>query len=500
MPTVPKPTTSLRRKITLGYMAIGVLILGLSLAAYMELRQLEKRLAIGSRIENFLNVILELRRYEKNYFLYRKESDLEAYQHWMQTARELPEHHIQEFALFMSPGIDLRRYIQIYGEAMDAYVNSRLTQPNEMAKVEEMVRQAGKRVATLAEEMAILEKERLFATLAGHRRILAGVIVILFCLVLAAGHILARMVTRPLKNMEQAMRQVAEENPEHIDMTSNDQEISSLTHAVNRMLQDLRVRQRQLVRSEKLASLGTMLSGVAHELNNPLSNVATSCQILLEEPDLPDLHRDMLRQIDEQTLRAQHIVRSLLDFARERPFQRESVMVAGLVEDTLGLLRAQMTTDIQVERHMSADLTVHTDRQRLQQALLNLIKNGIDALQGRGKIVIQARLLSQAPPLTGNDPLRLVAGHVQKCRSGKVVEILVQDTGPGIEPSVLPRILDPFFTTKEVGQGSGLGLFVTYEIIEEHGGCLVVDTRPGIGTEFRLLLPQETAPVIGNVP
>lgn len=477
MPLLPPP--SLRHKILLGYVAIGLLILGLSLATLMDLRQLEQRIDQGSRVTDFLNATLELRRYEKNYFLYHQEEDLAAFRAWLEQARALSR----------------EESLQAYGSAMDRYVAA----PGQ-TDLEQAVRQRGKLLATRAEAMAATEKRELFQTLETHRHALIIAIVLLMLVMLAAGRILAQMVTRPLKAMEQTMRQVAEGEIGPIALPSRDREILSLTQAFNRMLMELHARQKHLVRSEKLASLGTMLSGVAHELNNPLSNIATSAQILLEEPDLPPFHRELLEQIDEQTLRARHIVRSLLDFARNRPFLREPVAVAPLVEESLRLLRSQMGTGIAVEVQVGHGVTVHADRQRLQQALINLIKNGADAMHDHGTLRISARSLPEAQQFDLPDPQRLVAGNTYQCRVRPVVEIVVEDNGDGIDPQLLPRILDPFFTTKETGQGSGLGLFVTHEIVEEHGGCLVVDSRPGNGSRFRMLLPLEHASEKENRP
>jgi two-component system NtrC family sensor kinase len=277
------------------------------------------------------------------------------------------------------------------------------------------------------------------------------------------------------------MEAVAAGKLNKIDISASDREIASLTAAFNHVLQELELRQKHLLRSEKLASLGTLLSGVAHELNNPLSNISTSCQILTEEIGEAGLQqkKELLEQIDEQTIRARNIVRSLLDFAGDREFKKETVNLLRLSNQTVRFLKGQIPPQVALTVDIPMDLAVEADKQRLQQALLNLIK----------------RHASDKATWETDKQYQFFG----KCENrGEMVDIEVHDSGHGIPPEVLPRIFDPFFTTKEIGKGSGLGLFIVYEIVEQHGGCIMVNSHPGKGTTFCLRLPlastQETVP------
>jgi len=272
-----------------------------------------------------------------------------------------------------------------------------------------------------------------------------------------------------------------------LEMSTDDREIVSLTQAFNHVMRELETRQGQLVRAEKLAALGTLLSGVAHELNNPLSNVSSSCEILAEEIEGADLafKKELLGQIDAETWRARRIVRSLLDYARHRDFRSESFPLARLLDDTLHLVRGKMPAQVAVQCDIPEDLVVGGDRQRLQQVLFNLIDNAVAAVGGAGEIFIGARRIDPA-----RDPCPSGALVFGQCgESGTAIEIEVRDNGQGIPPQVLPRIFDPFFTTKEVGKGLGLGLFIVFEIVEEHGGCIAVASESGKGTAFIVRLP-----------
>jgi signal transduction histidine kinase len=228
-----------------------------------------------------------------------------------------------------------------------------------------------------------------------------------------------------------------------------------------------------MVQSEKLASLGTLLAGVAHELNNPLSNISTSAQILAEEiknPD-PEFHATLVGQIEEQTDKARDIVRTLLEFSRTGAFRKQQLKLNEVIASAIRLLRSEIPSGISIELDMPAELQVLVDKQRMQQVFLNLIKNAVDACGSDGKIWISAReFLSEGLP---------------------EVEILVSDNGPGIAAQDLKKIFDPFYTSKDVGKGSGLGLFIVHDIIASHGGTITVDSRLDEGTTFIIWLPGE---------
>lgn len=485
---------SLRQKITFGYYAIGALIVGLSLFAFVELRLIEGKVLAGERISEFFDATLEIRRFEKNYFLYRQSADAAENAAYVARAQRLLQDNFADFSSLTEAErvAVLRDGLGRYSRLMTEYVRMQVSGAAQSEALESLIRKAGKEVVTIAEEIARAERKRLQSSLERHRYSLIVSIVVLILLVIAIGQVLSRMVARPLKHMEESMEAVANGRRDQIDIPSADREIVSLTNAFNHVLHELELRQKHLVRSEKLASLGTLLSGVAHELNNPLSNISTSCQILIEELESadPEFKRELLAQIDEQTGRARNIVRSLLDFARDREFKRETLPLAGLVAETLRFIKGQVPSRVAVVTDIPADIEIQGDKQRLQQVFLNLIKNALEALEGAGEIVIRAvrRGAAQAEEAPGRFKFLAQCNPAEEA-----VEIEIRDNGHGIPPEVLPRIFDPFFTTKDVGKGSGLGLFVVYEIIEKHGGCIAAESEPGKGTTFHIRLPLNKA-------
>lgn len=476
---------SLRQKIVFAYGAIAALVVGLSVFSLVDMQLMEEKILAGERISEFLGITLEIRRFEKNYFLYREPLDLEENRGYLIQARQLLDTHQALFIRFDSP-----ERIAAIAQALASYeaMMIALTAPGDHTLEEAVIRRTGKEIVTAAEAWAHAERKLLREQLDRHRLgLIASIAAVVLCL-LVIGPWLAWRVARPLRQLEENMAAVAAGRIAELELPAQDREIVSLTQAFNRLLHELDLRQGQLVRTEKLAALGTLLSGVAHELNNPLSNISTSCEILKEECAEPSsFQQELLEQIDTETWRARRIVRSLLDYARDREFRREEIALAALVEDSLRLIKARIPARVDIHVAIPVSLSVDGDKQRLQQALFNLIGNAIDALEGAGTLTLAARHIEQpdnavaAPLIFGQCPT-------------PAIEIEIADDGHGIPAEVLPRIFDPFFTTKEVGQGLGLGLFIVFEIVEEHGGCIAVHSQPGTGTRFFLRLPAKETP------
>jgi two-component system NtrC family sensor kinase len=223
----------------------------------------------------------------------------------------------------------------------------------------------------------------------------------------------------------------------------------------------------QLQISEKMASIGLLAAGVAHEVNTPLTGISSFTQMLLQGAEPDDPRTKVLEKIERQTFRAAKIVNGLLNLARPAQTDSSAVDVNAVINDVLALLEHQLRTGrIQVRKELSATpLLVQGIEYKLQQVFLNLFLNARDAMPRGGWLTIVTR--------DGD--------------AGTAIEIA--DTGSGIPPEQLSRIYDPFFTTKEIGKGTGLGLSITYGIVQEHGGTITCDSSLGQGTRFVLSLP-----------
>jgi PAS domain S-box-containing protein len=229
----------------------------------------------------------------------------------------------------------------------------------------------------------------------------------------------------------------------------------------------------QLIQNEKLTSIGLLAAGVAHEVNTPLAVISSYSQMLRKDISPEDSRHKLLEKITKQTFRASEIVNSLLNFSRTSATEFADIDIHQVITETISLLEHQFkTARIRVERELRAECPItFGNAGKLQQVFLNLFVNARDAMQEGGEL----RILTDT--------------------ADSKIEILIQDTGAGISRENIKKIYDPFFTTKAAGKGTGLGLSVTYGIVQEHGGSISVESKPGIGTSFRLELPLARKPV-----
>ncbi|MEK7467488.1 MAG: GAF domain-containing protein [Planctomycetota bacterium] len=250
-----------------------------------------------------------------------------------------------------------------------------------------------------------------------------------------------------------------------------------------RLLQDLslsneeiRDAQAQIVRAESLAAIGRLSAAIAHEVRNPLSGISAAAQALLKSVGQSGaLASDvqLLNIIDRESKRLNRIITDFLQFARPRTPALRRVAVPALVDSTLGLLEKDMAGRFKVEREFSAELpAAHADGDQLKQVMLNLILNSMQAMPAGGTLSVRAR------------PAELPAGPA--------VEISVQDTGPGIPSGDLPRVFEPFFSTKK--EGTGLGLAIAHQIVQSHNGVITAHGSPSGGALIRVLLPASPSP------
>jgi signal transduction histidine kinase len=447
---------------------------------YYKHNLLNQKLQILEKKEDLFNTILEARRFEKNYFLYMEVENLEdALAYALQADRKLVQ-IIDKYGRYtldknLSEKLNnLRKYKQALSalRLLHQKKGAAKTDPD-LAKMilqrQESIRTLARKITVDMEQILIQERayvnylireSKIFHLLA-----LVGIIVLSILTVL----FLIFNVNRPLKTIETGIHKIVEGDYKNIPAISSGDQFESLVTSLNHMINELEKRSDQLVQSEKMASLGTLTSGVAHELNNPLNNISTSVQILLEELEDEDLQykKELLTEIEGQILRARDIVRALLEFSREKSFKLIRVEFSKLVENTIKLIKGEIPTHVELNVDVPADIKIYLDPRRIEQVLINLILNGIQAMEDGGILFIRA------------------------FRDKNEAEFCfeVSDTGMGISPENIGKVFDPFFSTKNVGKGSGLGLSVSHGIIEQHGGRIEVKSEVGKGTTLAVFLP-----------
>jgi two-component system NtrC family sensor kinase len=291
---------------------------------------------------------------------------------------------------------------------------------------------------------------------------------------------LAQSIEIPIRKLKDSAQRIAMGDlSAEIDIVG-DAEIASLCRSFNSMqiilknvlesldgsLKELQEKQSQLVRAEKLAAIGVFASGLAHEINNPLTSVLTFSNLLLEKMPEDDPRREMLRIMSRETIRARNIVKQLLSFAKDSAINPSRFDVNLSIRETVDALTLQEALEgITVKLDLSEDLpALYADLLQMEEVLWNMLMNATQAVSPPGTITVLTK--------------KTVSG----------VEIVISDTGEGIPEESLDKIFDPFYTTKGTG-GTGLGLAVSYDIIRKHGGDVEVTSKVGKGTTFTIKLP-----------
>ena len=243
--------------------------------------------------------------------------------------------------------------------------------------------------------------------------------------------------------------------------------------------QELQLAEAEVARGEKLASIGQLAAGIAHELNNPLTGVLTFTSLMRKKMPEGSEDAEDLDLVIRETKRCASIIRRLLDFAREKTPEKALVNLNQLIEETVRFVeRSAALQHIEIEMDLDPDLPqLFVDADLIKQVLMNILVNAQQAIEEHGRITVRSRLCrTRKAPGRCDDTM-------------PAVEIAISDTGCGIPEANLQRIFDPFFTSKEVGKGTGLGLSVSYGIVRAHGGEIEVESTVGEGSTFRICLP-----------
>jgi two-component system NtrC family sensor kinase len=328
-------------------------------------------------------------------------------------------------------------------------------------------------------------------------RVIIGFVVIATLCVILLFVILVFSTTRiikPLQKMVLATQKIAKGDLSHKLKVKSKDEIGALAESFDRMTEDLMVAnqklidwgktlekkvdertneiremQSHLIQQEKLASLGKLATGIAHEINNPLGGILIYSHLLLEDMKKDDPRYDNLAKIVKETTRCKDIVKGLLQFARPKEPEAIQIDINATLDSALSLLESQAVfQNITVKKVYDSNLPfVVADRSQLQQVFINIILNAADAMDKKGSLILKTYL--------GDDR--------------RFLHVAFRDTGHGIKREDKSRLFEPFFTTKEVGAGTGLGLAISYSIIQKHGGTIEVESEVGKGSTFTVKLP-----------
>ena len=461
--------TSLHAKILIGYTFVGLLFVGFIVNSLIQFRLLRAELAKQTDIVVFFDALRDARRLEKNFLIYEKKADLSDAIDKAGTAGELLN-DIEVGSITFSDAE--RSAVSAYRDRLLELVQAagKDPHPQDLLKA---VYLTGSAALRFGERLNAAAQQRVQEALLRHemnlqRSIWAGLL-----LGLSTGILVTRSVVRPIREIERNLQKIAKGETGRLAGNDLGEEVASLAQSINDTLQELEARQKAVAQSSRLVALGTMLSGVAHELINPLSNISSSCQILLEEwQELPSEQiQRLLSQIDNQLLRSQRIVSSLTSDPESKALHRTRENVYRLTEEAVSLLRNQILPSVEITIDAHQEIEAMLDRTRFQQVLINVIKNAAEAVEADGKIIIRA--------------------WREVFPEGRGTTWEIEDNGTGISDAVAQRIFDPFYTTKPTGQGTGLGLFIAHEIVLQHDGVIAAEAAPGGGTRVWIHVPDE---------
>ena len=411
--------------------------------------------------------LLEMRLLEKNYFLYGDRNSLVE----ISTKIQDISGTINEVEKDVVRAVGNDKYWKLKDMVKD-YRNEvafalQKEQPDGAAQ--QSLRAVGQRLKQYSETTTDLERDQVAGIILKTRTVMAVSFWFVIVFAVFFSVFIVRKIRKSLRRIVSLTKSIPTGNYEKIGTPPPPDEMGSVILAINAMADELEKREQALVQSRRLASIGVLVAGVAHELNNPLNNISVIAQTYNEVYDKLQKEQRIhfMEQIEEQTERLRVIIRNLLDFAKPKPPALQEQDVTAVIQHSLELMQNMLTiANIKVKLDLPHALpSVCIDERQLQQVLVNLFTNAIQAMDAGGELGIATRL-------TAEDD----------------VQIRVSDTGQGIDPKFLEHIFDPFFTTKE-DSGTGLGLWVSYGIIKSHKGSITVQSTVGEGTVFTIDLP-----------
>jgi signal transduction histidine kinase len=457
----------IERKIVLSsVLNLGLIVL-IGLFALHNMNRVLTKLRFVEIADDLNASFLEMRLSEKNYFLHEDGTALDRIREGIDETRR----SIESMRHDILPAIgdaelgQLEALLESYARAVEETARGPADMRNEA-----LVRAAGKKLMEFSETITRLERRRVDDLLVGSKKVLLYSFGGIFLIAVLVSHFVSQRIVRSIRQIEALARSISQGKFSRIEAERTNDELGAVISAVNSMSQQLEEREEELVQSKKLASLGILTSGVAHELTNPLNNISMIAQTYAElhEGLGADARVSLMAKVETETERIREIVKNLLDFSRPKePTLRSAdpnavaIKSVRLVQNLLDV--SNVETRLDLEEGLPRILM---DEHQIQQVLVNLLTNAAQAMPAGGKLVLSTHPSSD----------------------GASVEIAVSDTGKGIQPEHLSHLFDPFFTTKGEG-GTGLGLSVSYGIVKNHGGEIRVDSEPGVGTTFAIDLP-----------
>ena len=468
-----KKSSSLLNKFILVFVSLAAVIVLLVLITISMLQFMKNQINFREATSLFYESVLDARRSEKNYFMFYKNSDYEENIRTLARAGELINsnrfffEHLSGQTVFTFSSLS-ERYVQMMSNHHHGLTRGKPGDP----AAEPAIRLTGQQLLNAA---GIFNRNETKYLHAGINRLILfslSIIAVLAGLCIIIIVIASKKFFAPLKQIEAGLNVITEGGINKINIQVKDQEINSLIDTVNKMVQELEEKKWQLVHSEKIAALGAMLSGITHEINNPVSNISTSVDILKSGTGKKKsaLEKKIIGQIEGEIERIRKIIGIITGFSQKKNLKMTWTALNLIIQETYVLLKKNIPEDIDLQIKINRQLYIKADKSCMQQVFINLLKNSADAIGSRkGRITIFGQLLTIKNP---DDFSIFYKNPIPSPRKipGRYIEIQITDSGPGIRENMQNKIFEPFFTTKKNHDNMGLGLYIINEIIREHQG------------------------------
>ncbi len=477
-----RPRISIRLRIAAGFLVTFVFTCCITIAAMVFISNIASRQQLLERAGNIEFEIQQARRFEKNWFLYKTNlydalNNAQNAEQLLNTSRDEMSRIIGDQA-YDRMTTNVVRYRETL-EQLDALAKSAdTTSDAQRLKLESDLRHFGAEMVTEASNVVDQERLRIRTWLRTSMVIAVAALVVILIFVAFIAAFITRQIIRPFGRFERYTRRIAAGDFSLITPTRKYRdEFTNLAIALNHMLLEIKRHENQLIQSRKMAAIGNLTAGIAHELNNPLNNISLTTEALIDEFD--DWNKNeklkMLHTIAEQVERAGATVANLLDFTRRDESSFEEISINDVVTRTTNLIGNETSlNNVKLNLILANNLPrAMGSAHNLQQVFLNLFLNAIQAMPDGGTL------------------------SVRSFAEDETLRVDVSDTGVGIAEENLDKIFDPFFTTKDVGKGTGLGLSVSYGIMKKHHGQLLVTSGVGKGSTFSIVLPLSNS-VVGS--
>ncbi len=457
----------IEHKIQLSYFFNVAFIVLIGFFAFQNMNQVLAKLRFVEISDDLNATFLEMRISEKNFLLYNDEKWLvNIHENIRDSMKSIDTTKDDLIRVIGDNNLQLlKSYLDEYSKVIDELDKTHGKDPLLKAELSAV----GRKLRDFFKTKTQLERNRVNEIISTAKRLLFISFLCILFLSVVLGRMVSKRISQSLREIERVAMSIAEGNFSKIADGQSHDEFGSVILAINRMSDELKNKEEEIIQAKKLASLGVLTAGVAHELTNPLNNISMITQNYLDLYDMlsKENRLSLIGRAYEETKRMEDVVRNLLDFSKSREARLKKAEINDIVRKSVRLMQNTLDiSNIESKLLLGKGLPqVYVDEHQIEQVMVNLIANSVQAMSPGGTLKVET-----------------------KPDGENTVIIRVQDTGQGIPPEYLPNIFDPFFSTKS--SGTGLGLSVSYGIIKNHGGNIKVDSTVSIGTTFTIELPS----------